>query len=277
MNRNEPTLYLVPTPIGNLGDITLRALEVLRTVDLIAAEDTRHSRILLDHYEIRTPLLSYHEHNTAKRREEILQKLADGQSIAVISDAGTPAISDPGADIAAAAAAAGFCVTPLPGASALLPALTGSGLDCRYFAFEGFLPRVKKERRARLALLAADTRTLIVYIAPHRCHEELLDLREALGNRPATLCRELTKLHESFYRSDLDGLIALTAAETLKGEMVLVIAGAEPAVAEPPDEEALRAELQALMAEGLSAKDAAKQVAARYQLSKNDVYPLTFA
>lgn len=276
MENVEPGLYLVPTPIGNLADITLRALSVLRAADIIAAEDTRHSRKLLNHYEIDTATISYHQHNAAARRQQMLDLLADGKIVALVSDAGTPGLSDPCEDIVRAAVDGGYPVIPLPGASALLPALTAAGLDCRYFSFEGFLPRRQKSRKQRLRSLAKETRTLAIYVAPHHLLGDLRDLWQYLGNRPATLCRELTKMHEHFYRLDLDRLVALAERETLKGEMVLIIAGAPPAVAAPPNEEVLRAELARLMAAGYRTKEAARLLAVKYGLAKNGIYPLSF-
>ena len=194
----EQGLYLVATPIGNLDDMTFRGVEVLKQADLIGAEDTRHSRILLQHFDIKTPLLSYHEHNEAKRREEFLERLKKGETIALISDAGTPGVSDPGADLVAAAAAEGIPIHPVPGGNAVLSAVTSSALDCSRFAFEGFLPRVKKERRERIEEIRLLPLTSVIYVSPHRVKEDLADLYTALGDRKATLCRELTKIHETF-------------------------------------------------------------------------------
>ncbi len=273
----ENALYLVATPIGNLADITYRAVAVLKGCDLIAAEDTRRSGILLRHYEIETPQISYHAHNLAKRREELIAFLLEGKSIALITDAGMPGISDPGEDLAQAAIKAGIKVVPIPGANAVLSALVGSGLPCRYFVFEGFLPRTKKERQERLALLAEEERTVVFYISPHRVKEDLGDLLAGLGERPAALARELTKVHETFYRHSLGDLLQLVKENELKGEMCLVIGGAKrEAAAKPPGEEEIRAELARLMSDGLRAKEAARQIAEKYGLGKNEIYPLTF-
>lgn len=277
MTQLAPGLYLVATPIGNLGDMTFRGLEVLNCADLIGAEDTRHSRILLNHYKIKTPMVSYHEHNAAKRREEFLSMLREGKAIALISDAGTPGISDPGEDIVKAAAAEGYPIHPVPGGNALLSALTASGLPCGRFMFEGFLPRSNKERKERLEQLKQFSATLIIYVSPHRLAGDLDDLLQTLGNRPAALCRELTKVHETFYRQSLEELAARAKEETFKGEMVLIVGPAENVTVEVPDEEVLRAELAFLMSEGMKPKDAAQQVAEKYGLRKNAVYPLTFA
>lgn len=272
----EQGLYLVATPIGNLDDMTIRGVEVLKNADIIGAEDTRHSRILLQHFDIKTPLLSYHEHNEAKRREEFLERLRQGQAIALISDAGTPGISDPGADIVAAAAAEGFPIHPVPGGNAVLSAVISSAIDCSRFTFQGFLPRVKKERRSRLEEIRLSSVTSVVYVSPHRVKDDLADLLAALGDRKATLCRELTKIHETFYYGTLSTLQELAAERELKGEMVLVIAGMEREENEAPSEEALRTELAELISQGIKAKTAAQIVAEKYHMKKNQVYPYTF-
>lgn len=272
----EQGLYLVATPIGNLDDMTFRGVEVLKHADLIGAEDTRHSRILLQHFDIKTPLLSYHEHNESKRRGEFLERLRRGETIALISDAGTPGISDPGADIVAAAAAEGIPIHPVPGGNAVLSAVISSAIDCARFTFQGFLPRVKKERRGRIEEIRLSTLTSVIYVSPHRVKDDLADLLAALGDRKATLCRELTKIHETFYYGTLSSLKALAEEQELKGEMVLVIAGKEVEETEAPTEEVLRAELGELMAQGVKAKTAAQIVAEKYHMKKNQVYPYTF-
>lgn len=272
----EQGLYLVATPIGNLDDMTFRGVEVLRNADLIGAEDTRHSRILLQHFDIKTPLLSYHEHNEAKRRDEFLDRLRQGETIALISDAGTPGISDPGADIVAAAAAEGIPIHPVPGGNAVLSAVISSAIDCARFTFQGFLPRVKKERRERIEEIRNATVTSVIYVSPHRVKDDLADLFSALGDRKATLCRELTKIHETFYYGTLSSLKDLANEQELKGEMVLVIAGKVAEEADAPTEDMLRAELAALMAQGVKAKTAAQIVAEKYHMKKNQVYPYTF-
>lgn len=273
----EQGLYLVATPIGNLDDMTFRGVEVLKQADLIGAEDTRHSRILLQHFDIKTPLLSYHEHNEAKRRDEFLERLKKGETIALISDAGTPGVSDPGADLVAAAAAEGIPIHPVPGGNAVLSAVTSSALDCSRFAFEGFLPRVKKERRERIEEIRLLPLTSVIYVSPHRVKEDLADLFSALGDRKATLCRELTKIHETFYYGTLGSLKALADEQELKGEMVLVIAGKLAEDHEIPEEEVIKAELAGLMSQGVKAKTAAQIVADKYHMKKNQVYPYTFA
>lgn len=272
----EQGLYLVATPIGNLGDMTFRGVEVLKQADVIGAEDTRHSRILLQHFDIRTPLLSYYEHNAVKRREELLERLKQGEIVALISDAGTPGISDPGADLVRAATAAGIPVHPVPGGNAVLSAVTASALPTDRFCFEGFLPRTKKERRQRLAEIAKAKVTSVVYVSPHRVRDDLADLLAALGDREATLCRELTKVYESFYYGTLASLLETAGETELKGEMVLVVAGgSEEEIL--PAEETIKSELAALIDQGVKAKTAAQLVADKYHLKKNQIYPYTFA
>lgn len=273
----EQGLYLVATPIGNLDDMTFRGIKVLNEADVIGAEDTRHSRILLQHYDIKTPLLSYHEHNEAKRRDELLARLCSGETVALISDAGTPGISDPGADLVKAAAAAGIPIHPVPGGNAVLSAVIASALPCERFVFEGFLPRPKKERQGRLAEIAKEKVTLVIYVSPHRIKDDLADLLTALGDREATLCRELTKIHETFYYGTLSTLIETAAKTELKGEMVMVIAGSSGDEKEIPTSEVIKAELAVLMSEGVKSKTAAQIVAEKYQMKKNQIYPYTFA
>lgn len=274
----EQGLYLVATPIGNLDDMTFRGIEVLKNADLIGAEDTRHSRILLQHFDIKTPLLSYHEHNEAKRREDFLARLRAGESIALISDAGTPGISDPGADLVSAAAAEGIPIHPIPGGNAVLSAVISSAVDCSRFTFQGFLPRVKKERKERIEELREAKVTSVVYVSPHRVKEDLTDLFSALGPRKATLCRELTKVHETFYYGSLETLLEKATETELKGEMVLVIAAGEKAAQDNiPAEEVIRAELAGLMSQGVKAKAAAQIVADKYHMKKNQIYPYTIA
>lgn len=272
----EQGLYLVATPIGNLDDMTFRGVEVLKNADVIGAEDTRHSRILLQHFDIKTPLISYHEHNEAKRREEFLDRLRQGQAIALISDAGTPGISDPGADIVTAAAEEGIPIHPVPGGNAVLSAVISSAIDCARFTFQGFLPRTKKERRSRIEEIRLSAVTSVVYVSPHRVKDDVAELFAALGDRRATLCRELTKLHETFYYGSLASLKELVAEQELKGEMVLVIAGKGEEAVEAPSEEVIKAELAAFIAQGMKAKAAAQIVAEKYHMKKNQIYPYTF-
>ncbi|MCZ6869167.1 MAG: 16S rRNA (cytidine(1402)-2'-O)-methyltransferase [Gammaproteobacteria bacterium] len=223
------TLYVVATPIGNLSDITLRALEVLAAVDIIAAEDTRRSRGLLDRHGIDTPLISLHEHNEDERSAELVARLADGASVALVSDAGTPLISDPGYRLVSAAHDAGLRVVPIPGASAVPAALSVAGIATDRFVFEGFLPARANRRRERLELLAREPRTLVIFEAPHRLRATLADMRESMGaSRMVTVARELTKHFETFYRGSLDQVIEAVEADraATKGELVIVVAGA---------------------------------------------------
>lgn len=220
------TLYVCATPIGNLEDITLRALRILREVSVIAAEDTRHTRKLLRHFDISTPLLSMHEHNEAARVTELLARLQDGQSVALVSDAGMPTISDPGGHLIEAAVHAGLDVVVVPGPTAFVTALVGSGLPTDRFAFEGFLPRQARARRDRLQTLASDPRTLVFYEAPHRLRRVLRDMYASLGDRPACVARELTKVFEQWHRGPLSELVEYWDDQTPRGEFVIVVAGA---------------------------------------------------
>lgn len=267
-------LYLVPTPIGNREDITLRALRILREVDLIAAEDTRHSGQLLAYYEIATPLLSFHEHNRAQRIPQLLAKLEAGLAVALITDAGTPGISDPGQDLVKACIDAAIPVTPLPGATACIPALVASGMPTERFVFEGFLGRTLK---SRLAELAQEPRTIILYEAPHRLRKTLLALTEVLGrDRDICLVRELSKRYEEFWRGSLAAACAHTETVPPRGEYCLVIAGYIP----PPvvmDEAAITQALQALIASGVSPSQASRQLAQTHGLSRRQVYQIALA
>jgi len=220
------TLYVVATPIGNLEDITLRALSVLRAVDLVAAEDTRKTALLLRHFDISVPLLSYHEHNESARSPELVQRLRGGTAIALVTTAGTPCISDPGYRVVAAAAAAGLPIVPVPGPSAAAAALSASGLPTDAFVFEGFLPKKAGKRSARLKMLASETRTLILYESPQRITALVESMLPVFGNRPAVLARELTKRYEEFVRGGLGDILAeLTQRGDIKGECTLLVAG----------------------------------------------------
>jgi 16S rRNA (cytidine1402-2'-O)-methyltransferase len=275
------TLYLVATPIGNLEDVTLRALRVLRAVQLIAAEDTRHTRKLLNHFEIPTPALSYHEHNKLARLDEVLAALAVGD-VALVSDAGTPALSDPGQELVRAALASGHRVVPVPGPAAAIAALVASGLPTDQFTFLGFLPRRPADRRAALAGVRDLPHTLVLYEAPHRLLASLDDLLAALGDRSAVVARELTKLHEEILRGRLSDLRARCAAGSgPRGEYTLVVAGAAPAAAstQTPAEAAIaqeraRARLRALLAAGQRTRAAADIVAAEFTLPRREAYRL---
>ena len=221
-------LFLCATPIGNLEDMTYRVVRTLREVDLIAAEDTRNSIRLLNHFDIHTPMTSYHEYNKVEKGQALIARMKEGESIALITDAGTPGISDPGEDLVRLCHEEGISVTSLPGACACITALTISGKPTRRFAFEAFLPSDKKERARVLEELTRETRTIILYEAPHHLVGTLKELRETLGNRKVTLCRELTKVHEEALLSDLDSFLARYAEEEPRGECVLVIEGRDP-------------------------------------------------
>jgi 16S rRNA (cytidine1402-2'-O)-methyltransferase len=271
-----PGLYIVSTPIGNLADITLRALETLAGVDLILAEDTRVTRGLLAHYGIKTPLRAHHRHSGPAALEPILAELAAGRSIALVSDAGTPLLSDPGEDIVAAAIAAGQPVSPVPGASALLASLAGADFDVQRFRFEGFLPAKAGERRQRLRALATSDCPVVLYEAPHRLAASLADARDILGERPALVARELTKLFETFRRGSLGALARhYGEAEQPRGEIVIVIAPAGPEAIGDID-----AQLAAKLNDALlvhSVKDAAQIVAAEMGLPRKQVYARAIA
>lgn len=269
------TLYIVGTPIGNLEDITQRALRVLREVAVIAAEDTRQTRKLLTHFEISGSLVSYHEHNQRTAGPALIERLMAGQDVALVTDAGMPAISDPGEDLVRLALEAGVKVVPIPGPTAFATALVVSGLSTERFAFEGFLPQKKKERRAALERLKLEQRTWIIYEAPHRIEETLTDLQEALGERPMAAARELTKLYEEVLRGTPGELLAHFREHPPRGEFVLVISGAPEQEAPPAAEatpESLAEAVAALEAQGMDRKAAMKEVATRFGLSKRDVY-----
>jgi 16S rRNA (cytidine1402-2'-O)-methyltransferase len=231
------TLYLVATPIGNVEDLSPRAQRILGAVDLIAAEDTRHTQGLLTRFAIRRPLVSYHDHNKDGRTPEVIRKLLDGASVAIVSDAGSPGISDPAFTLVRAAVEAGVPVVPVPGPSSALCALEVSGLPTDRFAFEGFLPRRASRRRRRIEELRGDPRTLIFFESPHRLHKMLRDLSETLGDRPASLSRELTKKFEETRRGTLRALLEWVESETPRGEFVLVVGGAAAADLEDEEEE----------------------------------------
>ena len=267
------TLYLVATPIGNLGDFSPRAAETLAAVDFIAAEDTRVSVKLLNHFQIKKPLVSYHEHNHVTAGQAILQRLLAGESCALVTDAGTPAISDPGEDLVRLCAENGVEVLSIPGCCAAVNALAVSGLPTGRFTFEGFLTVNKKSRRERLDALKNEERTMIFHEAPHKLVSTLADLCDAFGpDRKAALCRELTKLHEETRRTTLGEALAFYQANAPKGEFVLVVAGCPPqATVSVTLEEGVRQVLEQ-KAQGVRLKDAAREVAAATGLSKNELY-----
>lgn len=269
-------LYLCATPIGNLGDITYRAVETLRTADVIAAEDTRHTRGLCAHYDIHTPMTSYHEHNKEEKGAELIARMQAGETVVCVSDAGLPGIADPGGDLARRAIAEGLPVTPLPGANAALSALICAGLPLEGFTFVGFLPRKEKKRREVLARVAAYPETLIFYEAPHRLRETLSALVGALGaERPAAAARELTKKFEEFRRTTLGELLAYYRENEPRGEFVLIVAGAdEPCVASADGaaELSLAERYAAHLAAGLDKKEAMRRTAQERGISRRAVY-----
>jgi 16S rRNA (cytidine1402-2'-O)-methyltransferase len=270
---DRPALYLIATPIGNLEDITLRALRILREeVDLIACEDTRQTQKLLEHYQIRKPLLSYHEHNEAARTAELIRALEQGKSVALVSDAGTPLVSDPGFRLVTAAIAGGFVIVPLPGASALLAALAASGLPVDEFRFIGFLPSKPGARRKALETLSQESSTVIAYESPNRILDSLRDMAEILGDRLIVLARELTKIHEEFLRGSAAHLRQeLENRASIRGEITLVIGRADPHTAlDDPLQEIVRLQTE----EGLDRMEAIKAVAKRMGLPKREVYRL---
>lgn len=266
-------LYLVPTPIGNLGDISLRCRQTLENADFIAAEDTRVSLKLLNHLGIKKSLVSYYEHNKTFKGDIIVQRILAGETCALVSDAGSPAISDPGEDLVRLCAENGITVCAIPGPCAVITALSISGQATGRFCFEGFLSTAKKSRREHLESLKNEQRTMIFYEAPHKLVATLADLQEAFGaDRPISLCRELTKLHEEVFRTTLAQAIAHYQQDPPKGEFVLVVAGAQPVAAEKATATDAAARVRQLMDEGLSRKDAVKQTAKELDLPKNAVY-----
>jgi len=278
MERKVPgVLYLCATPIGNLEDITLRALRILKEADCIAAEDTRHTRKLLSHYGIHTPLVSYHAHSGESKEEHLIHRLLQGETIALVSDAGMPGISDPGADMVRQVLQHGLEVVPVPGPSAGIAALVASGLPTNKFVFEGFLSNQRKTRRKQLQALQSEQRTMVFYESPHRLADTLKDMLAEFGDRPCTVARELTKLHEEFKRGTLSELVAYYSENHPRGEITLILAGL------PQEEAAARQQYQwadlsltehveTLVAQGYEKKEAIKQVARLRGVPKRDVY-----
>ena len=275
MSSHRGTLYLIPTPIGNLEDMTYRAVRTLQEVDVVAAEDTRHTGVLLQHFNIPKPMISYHEHNKVEKGAELIQRLLDGQSIGLVSDAGMPAISDPGEDLVTEAIEAGIPIVPLPGANAGLTALIASGQNTKEFHFIGFLPKRKQNAKDVLSRIATYEGTLIFYEAPHRIEETIQSLYEGLGNRPITVGRELTKKFETFTRTTLLELRNDFNQIVEKGEFVLLVGGSETVTDETVVEEVVLSPLEAALAlieEGMPKKEAARQIAKERGLSRRDVY-----
>jgi 16S rRNA (cytidine1402-2'-O)-methyltransferase len=268
------TLYIVGTPLGNLEDMTYRAVRILQTVDLIAAEDTRHTGKLLQHFQVKTPQISYHDHNRQTRTAELIDRLQQGTSIALVTDAGMPGISDPGYELVRACTEVGIPIVPIPGATAAMTALSASGLRSDRFAFEGFLPAKETDRREHLERLITDERSLIFYEAPHRIQKTLQDMATVLGNdRQIVLARELTKLHEEFWRGTVKAAIAHYNTREPKGEFTLIVSGAEPSKV-PLTEEVLKAELLSLMQQGISRSQASRQLSQQTALPRRQLYQL---
>ncbi|MEO0541502.1 MAG: 16S rRNA (cytidine(1402)-2'-O)-methyltransferase [Cyanobacteria bacterium P01_A01_bin.105] len=271
----EGTLYLVGTPIGNLEDMTFRAVRVLQQVHQIAAEDTRHTGRLLQHFQITTPQLSYHEHNRHQRIPELLTLLQTGHAIALVTDAGMPGISDPGYELVCACVEAGVTVVPVPGPSAVVTAVAAAGLPTDRFVFEGFLPLKAKLRQARLVTLQTEERTTVLYESPHRLVKTLTELAAALGaNRQITLARELTKRYEEFWRGTLGEALSWCEAQAPRGEFVVLIAGVSPTQTELSDADLLTA-LKDCLAKGLSPSQASRQLAKETGLPKRRIYDLS--
>lgn len=270
-------LYLCATPIGNLEDMTLRAIRILKEVDLIAAEDTRNSIKLLNHFQIKTPMTSYHEYNKYDKAKYLVNKMLQGETIALITDAGTPGISDPGEELVKQCYEAGITVTSLPGACAAINALAISGLATRRFCFEAFLPSNKKEKAKILEGLKQETRTIIIYEAPHRLQKTLKELLETLGNRRLSVCRELTKKHETVLQTTLEEAITYYDSEEPKGECVLVIEGIDGEVLEAEkrvqwETITVKEHFNQYLQQGMDKKEAMKQVAADRGVSKREIY-----
>lgn len=270
-------LYLCATPIGNLEDMTFRVINTLKSVDLIAAEDTRNSIKLLNHFEIKVPMTSYHEYNKIEKAKVLVQKMLEGTNIALITDAGTPGISDPGEELVRQAYEAGIKVTSLPGAVACVTALTLSGLSTRRFCFEAFLPTDKKERAMVLREMERETRTIVMYEAPHRLKKTLAELKDVLGNRRITLCKELTKKHETVFATTIAEAIDFYETQDPRGEYVLVIEGKshQEIVEEEQrkwEEISMEEHMDIYLEKGMSKKDAMKAVAKDRGISKRDVY-----
>ncbi|MGY6529826.1 MAG: 16S rRNA (cytidine(1402)-2'-O)-methyltransferase [Cyanobacterium sp.] len=269
-------LYLVATPIGNLEDMTFRGLKVLESVDLIGAEDTRHTGKLLHHFQVKTPMVSYHQHNYQSRVAEFIPRLKGGESIALVTDAGTPAISDPGYNMVKACIGENVEVVPIPGANAAINGLIASGLPTERFVFEGFLPIKKKLRDGLLSELRNERRTIIFYESPHRLKKTLADFLGVFGAlREITLARELTKLHEDFWRGTIQGAIALTQEKEPRGEYTIIVAGNNEEKFEQLSTEEIKTRLITLIAEGMGKSEASQHLAKLTNLSRREIYRLS--
>ncbi|ARV58653.1 16S rRNA (cytidine(1402)-2'-O)-methyltransferase [Nostocales cyanobacterium HT-58-2] len=277
MDIKPGTLYVVGTPIGNLEDMTFRAVQTLQTVDLIAAEDTRHTGRLLQHFQIKTPQVSYHEHNRSSRIPELLEQLSDGKAIALVTDAGIPGISDPGYELVKVCIEAGIPVVPIPGANAAMTALSAAGLPTDRFVFEGFLPAKGQQRRSHLEFLETEPRTLIFYESPYRLRDTLQDFAEIFGNhRQIVIARELTKLYEEFWRGTIEEAIAHYSQRDPQGEYTLVVAGKPPTQVQLSEEE-LKTELEKIMSQGISRSQASRQLAKETSLPRRHLYQLALS
>ena len=270
-------LYLVATPIGNLMDMSFRAVEVLKEADLIAAEDTRHSIKLMNHFNIKTPMTSYHEHNSVQKAQVLVEKMLEGVNVALVTDAGTPGISDPGEELVRQAAEAGIEVSPVPGPAACICALIMSGLPTRRFCFEAFLPYDKKERRMILDELARETRTIVIHEAPHHLQKTLKEILEALGDRKISLCREMTKKYEDVFRTTLSEAVSFYEENEPRGEYVLVIEGKSRQEIEKEERDnweqvAIDEHYQMYLEKGVDRKEAMKMVAKEKKKKKREVY-----
>ena len=272
MESKFGTLYIVATPIGNLDDITLRALKILKEVDVIAAEDTRHTLKLLNHFEISKPLISYHRHNEEVKKDILIEKLKKGENIALVSDAGTPGICDPGEQIVKKAIEENVKIIPIPGACASIQALIGSGLDTNEFLFLGFLPLNKKNRKIKLEEIQKSTKTIIIYEAPHKIKETLINLEKILESRKVVIARELTKIHEEFIRKDIHNI--LENVDNLKGEMIIVIAGCKEERENIFEKMTIEEHYRYYEKQQLEKKEIIKKIAKDRNVPKNDIYKL---
>ncbi|HIK26940.1 MAG: 16S rRNA (cytidine(1402)-2'-O)-methyltransferase [Oscillatoriaceae bacterium SKW80] len=274
--QKSGTLYIVGTPIGNLEDISFRAVRILKQVDAIAAEDTRHTGKLLHHFQIKKPQISYHEHNQLQRIPEILERLHQGATIALVTDAGMPGISDPGYELVKACVKNGITVVPIPGASAAITALSAAGLPTERFVFEGFLPVKGKERHQRLEMLQSESRTIILYEAPHRLRATLQDLINIFGGeRQIVIARELTKLHEEFWRGTIEKALDYYSQREPQGEFTLIISGSPKIETPILSEESIKSELIKLLKQGMSRSDASRKIAEQTSLPRRQIYQLS--